>query len=222
MSIRNILRICTPLKLQREYKLKKIRKNVLGSKNLGAFLQSEMISSCAVLDKTTEIADGVFVGDYACIGRHTYIQRGSEVLAARIGNFCSIGTNCHIGMFEHPIENISTSSRLYLRLLNDNVFYNDIPAPTMIGNDVWIGSNSTILGGVTVGDGSVIAAGAVVTRDVPPYAVVGGVPAKIIKYRFEPEKVQKLLDIKWWNWEDDKIIRNKTLFEISKEDIPQE
>lgn len=220
MGIKDILRLCVPAKLQREHKLNQIRKNIFGNK-LGDGIQSVMISPHAVLDITTEIAEGVFVGDFACIGRHTYIQRGSEVLSAKIGNFCSIGTNCHIGMFEHPIENISTSSRLYLRMLKNNEFYNDIPAPAKIGSDVWLGSNSTILGGIVVGDGAVIAAGAVVTRDVPPYAVVAGVPAKIIKYRFKPEKVQELLKIKWWNWEDKKIIQNKTLFEVGKEEMPQ-
>ena len=123
-------------------------------------------------------------------------------------------------MFEHPVDNISTSSRLYLRMLNDKEFYNDIPSPVQIGNDVWIGSNATVLGGITVGDGAVVAAGAVVTKDVPPYAIVGGIPAKVIRYRFEPEKIKKLLEIQWWNWDDETIIKNKPLFEINKNDIP--
>ena len=192
MRFREILRLCIPSKLQREVRLMRIRKLIFGSVNEGKTLQSEMISSHAVLDDTTEIKEGCFIGDYVCIGKHTYIQRGSEVLSARIGHFCSIGTNCHIGMFEHSVDNISTSSRLYLRMLNDKEFYNDIPSPAQIGNDVWIGSNATVLGGVTVGDGAVIGAGAVVTKDVPPYAIVGGVPAKIIRYRFEMVKIQKL------------------------------
>ncbi len=202
-------------------KLKRIRKSILGSANRGGYLQSEMISIHAVLDETTEIADGCFVGDYVCIGKHTYVQRGTEVLSARIGSFCSIGTNCHIGMFEHPVDNISTSSRLYLRMLNDKEFYNDIPSPVQIGNDVWIGSNATVLGGVTVGDGAVIAAGAVVTKDVPPYAIVGGIPAKVIRYRFEKETIKKLLEIKWWNWDDEIIIQNKELFEIKSENLSE-
>lgn len=218
MGLKNILLLCLPSKLYRALKLKQIRKNVLGDKTDGKFIQSIMTSPHAILDNTTEIADGVYVGDYACIGRYTYINRGSEILSARIGNFCSIGTNCHIGIFEHPIENLSTSSRLYLRILDDRDFYYDIPSPAYIGNDVWIGSNSTILGGVTIGDGAVIGAGAVVTKDVPPYGIVGGVPAKLIKYRFEESKINNLLEVKWWNWDDDKIIRNNSLFKIGKND----
>lgn len=186
----------------------------------GGGIQSTLVSTNSRMDESAEIADGVFVGDYVCLGKHTYVQHGSEVLSAQIGNFCSIGTNCHIGMFEHPIENISTSSRLYLRMLKDNEFYNDIPGPAQIGNDVWIGSNSTILGGVKVGDGAVIGAGAVVTKDIPPYAVAVGVPAKVIKYRFSQEKIDQLLKIAWWNWTDEQIIENKEMFELAQDEIP--
>ena len=78
---------------------------------------------------------------------------------------------------------------------------------------MWIGLNVTILGGVTVGDGAVLAAGAIVTKDVPPYAIVGGNPAKIIKYRFSKEQIEKLLKIKWWNWPMYKIFNNINLLE---------
>ena len=111
MDIRLLLKCCIPSKLLREIRLREIRSKVLHQNSGGGGqLQAILISTNAVLDDTTENADGGFIGDYVCIGRHTYIQRGSEVLSARIGNFCSIGTNCHIGMFEHPIGNISTSS----------------------------------------------------------------------------------------------------------------
>ena len=82
----------------------------------------------------------------------------------------------------------------------------------IIGNDVWIGANVIILPGVNIGHGAVIAAGAVVTKDVEPYAIVGGVPAKLIKYRFNAEERQKLLSIAWWNWSLDKIEKNIELF----------
>lgn len=76
-----------------------------------------------------------------------------------------------------------------------------------IGNDVWVGERVQFLEGVTVGDGAIIAAGAVVTKDVPPYAIVGGVPAKVIRYRFSQEQIEKLFEIKWWDWEEEKIRR---------------
>ena len=83
----------------------------------------------------------------------------------------------------------------------------------IIGNDVWIGSHALILGGVKIGDGAVIGAGAVVTKDVPPYAVVGGVPARIIKYRFSQEIIDKLLEIKWWNLPENILKENIKLFQ---------
>lgn len=75
----------------------------------------------------------------------------------------------------------------------------------IIGNDVWIGTNAIILSGVTIGHGAIIAAGAVVTKDVPSYAIVGGNPAKIIKFRFNEAKIKELIEIKWWDWDEDKI-----------------
>jgi acetyltransferase-like isoleucine patch superfamily enzyme len=78
-----------------------------------------------------------------------------------------------------------------------------------IGSDCWIGERTIIMSGVTIGDGAVVGAGAVVTKDVPPFAIVGGVPAKIIKYRFSAEKIAFLLKEKWWDWDDEKIKQNK-------------
>lgn len=85
--------------------------------------------------------------------------------------------------------------------------------PTHIGNDVWIGLEAVILPGITIADGAVIAAGAVVTKDVPPYAVVGGNPATILKFRFCPEIIAALLQIRWWDWTDEKIAANRDLFD---------
>lgn len=88
-----------------------------------------------------------------------------------------------------------------------------------MGNDVWVGCNSVLISGVKVGDGAIIGAGAVVTKDIPPYAIVVGVPARVIKYRFDEEVRERLLQIKWWNWDDEKIKRNIGFF---KSDINME
>lgn len=208
MSLKEFFKALVPSRFVRYNKLKKINKRY----NSKGKIQSVEVDEQARLDCTTEIARDVRIGAHACIGKHTYVQVGTEILSAKIGAFCSIGTNCHIGMYEHPIDNVSTSSRLYLQMLDGKAFYTDIPEPAVIGNDVWIGSNSTVLGGVHIGDGAVIGAGAVVTKDVPPYAVVGGVPAKIIKYRFSPEKIEKLLQDKWWEWDDNAIKQNSEYF----------
>jgi virginiamycin A acetyltransferase len=88
-----------------------------------------------------------------------------------------------------------------------------------IGNDVWIGTNAIILPGVTIGDGAIIGAGAVVANDVPPYAVVGGVPARVLKYRYSDDKIKKLLKIAWWNWSEDKIFSNMDYFYSKVDDF---
>ena len=122
-----------------------------------------------------------------------------------IGNFVSMGSMVTIGNGEHPLKFLSTSPFFYF----DGLGFKDksMPthneysklAPVTIGNDVWIGDGVKIKNGITIGDGAVIGASAVVTKDVPPYAIVAGVPAKIIKYRFDEDIIQELLELKWWN-----------------------
>ena len=90
---------------------------------------------------------------------------------------------------------------------------------TYIGNDVWIGENVTIKDGVKIGNGAVIGTAAVVTKDVPPYAIVAGVPAKIIKYRFDDKKIQLLQDIKWWDWSPEMIYKNLALLTAFDESL---
>ena len=102
-----------------------------------------------------------------------------------------------MGMFEHPVNFASTS--MYISKYQDpNGNWDSVANPPIIEDDVWIGCNATILQGVKIGTGAIVAAGAVVTKDVPPYAIVGGVPAKIIKYRFTEEQIKGLLKTEWW------------------------
>lgn len=148
------------------------------------------------------------------IGNYTSIGRYSKIANTEIGNFCSISWNSSIGVPSHPMDRITSSAFTYRKLFefveNDKNFQ---IKKTCIGNDVWIGCNVTILAGVKIGNGSIIGAGAVVTHDVEPYSIVAGVPAKLIRYRFEKDTIEKLNQICWWNWDDDTIKSNLNIFE---------
>lgn len=129
-----------------------------------------------------------------------------------IGKYCSIAYGATIiASGEHNYRRVANYP--FAARLNGNIDLDTLSKGSVhIGNDVWLGANSTVLSGVTVGDGAVVAAGAVVTRSVPAYAIVGGVPARIIKYRFSPEIIEALLQISWWNWSSKRIEANQDLF----------
>lgn len=165
------------------------------------------------------------------VGAGTY---GYESLAAetghsvkKIGRYCSINASARVAS-NHPLDYVTTSGILYSltslpprELIRAKVEKSSLPATyselpedgfVEIGNDVWIGMNVVILPGIRVGDGAVLGAGAVVTKDVEPYAIVGGVPAKIIRYRYSKEMIDAFLRIKWWDWSIEKIEENLELF----------
>lgn len=142
--------------------------------------------------------------DHATVQDYSYIGPSARVIYAHVGKYCSIAGGACIGMGTHPLKFLSTSP-LFISKHNstghkwsEGVEFEEYKT-LKIGNDVWIGSRAMIMGGLKIGDGAVVAAGAVVTKDVPPYAVVGGVPAKIIKFRFDEETIRKLEKLQWWN-----------------------
>lgn len=124
-----------------------------------------------------------------------YVENGETT----IGNFVSIAKNVHLGYGQHPIDLISTSPRIYRK--NKKYYSPDIAlAPIHIAHDVWIGADVVVMNGVSIGTGSVIGTRSVVTRDIPPYAIAVGVPARVIKYRFNDDIINRLLMSKWWEY----------------------
>lgn len=148
------------------------------------------------------------------IGKYTYgspnIRKWQNDGKLIIGNFCSIGENVTIYLGgEHHTDWVTTYPFGHLHTSKFNLFNGHghpySKGDVIIGNDVWISENVVIMSGVKIGDGAVIANNTHVVKDVEPYSIVGGNPAKLIKYRFSKKQIDKLLEIKWWNWNDDKI-----------------
>ena len=164
------------------------------------------------------------------VGKYSRIGVNCQVTNAMIGNFTAIGKDTVITVGQHPTDYLTSHSIFYKK--GNWGWHDDWIAPidfksdnrVTIGNDVWIGRQCIILDGVNIGDGAIIATGAVVTKDVPPFAVVGGVPAKVIKYKFPQDVIDRLEEIQWWNLPDEKItevvdlfhIKNPTLEDINK------
>lgn len=150
-----------------------------------------------------KIGSGTHLND-TTIGKCTYIV-GAKCSIVNIGAFCSIGPQVLIGgLGIHPTKILSTNPIFYSTKKQCGISFSKTNeftelATTIIGNDVWIGARATILDGIIIGDGAIIAAGAMVTKNIPPYAIAGGVPAKIIKYRFNEEVINELLLWKWWD-----------------------
>lgn len=197
-------------KIRGEYKITR----VLFFKFKRKLSSSELSSLNMNLESSKKIK--LFVSDLKNIGKCTYTHPDLFVAnkeETSIGSYCSLGMRIVLGHGEHPMNYLSTSPFLYLDALGfkdkNMVSHNEflkIP-PIHIGNDVWIGDGVFVKNGITIGDGAIIGARSVVTRDVPPYAIVAGVPARVVKYRFAPEIIEKLLNLKWWD-RDETYVKN--------------
>lgn len=140
------------------------------------------------------------------IGAYSYIGMGTDALVAEIGRYCSVGDTVRLGLTQHPTDHLLTSPVSYKNVFDFHAV--DTPhdawdeiRPVHLGHDVWIGAGATVLGGVRVGTGAVVAARAVVTRDVPPYTIVGGIPARPIRKRFDDRTIARLLALAPWRYD---------------------
>lgn len=184
------------------------------------------VSRCS-FGKYNTIYDNVICKESE-IDDYTYITSGTKISKSKIGKFCSIGPSCKIGLGIHPSTNyvsthpifFSTSRQAQITFVEKNYFQES--KEIFIGNDVWIGANVIIIDGVKIGDGAIVAAGAVVTADIPEYAIVGGVPAKIIKYRFNKSQIYFLHELNWFAKEESWLKENVELFhDINKMQKPK-
>ena len=158
------------------------------------------------------------------LGDFTYVAEKSRLMNTEIGKFSCIGPEVIAGLGVHPSRDFvsthpiffSTIKQVQISFVSDSYF--DEYIPITIGHDVWIGARALIMDGVSIGDGAIVAAGAVVARDVPAYAVVGGVPAKILRYRFDQSEIDYLRDFKWWdkdvNWLRDNALKFHNVHEF--------
>ena len=172
--------------------------------------QSAELRECQ-LGLFTDIGARVLMAECE-LGDYSYVERGAELIYTRIGKFCSIAANTRINALNHPTERVSQHKITYrpneyfLYAKVDKAFREERRDTRVeIGHDVWIGHGAIVMPGVTIGHGALVAAGAVVTKDVAPYEIVGGIPAERLRWRFKKSTREGLMKLNWWDWPHDKL-----------------
>lgn len=191
-------------------------KNYLRISNPTCTIKAASLSRNVEFEKGVAVETGTHLqasltGCYTYINKNCIIDKNTK----SIGRFCSIAYNVKIGLGSHPTDWISSHPFAYdtkYGFVKNGKSFESQKLETYIANDVWIGANSTILAGVKVGNGAIIGAHSLVTKNVEPYSIVTGIPAKHIRYRFSTEVISKLQRLQWWNWDEKKIKENIHLF----------
>jgi len=171
----------------------------------GRIIETNFVLPGVKLGTGVILREGVKVYRNVSIGDHTFVNEGTRIdpNTRSIGKFCSISHGVKIGLGPHPLNFFSTSPVFYLKsrgFVGEDIYDEfEEKGCTEIGNDVFIAANAIVYAGVRIGDGAVVAAGSVVTKDVPPYAVVGGVPARVLRYRFSADLIKRLTESRWWD-----------------------
>lgn len=198
--------------------LKRTVKRILLQRSSGALIEAGVEISQSSLGRSTRIGrDSVVIR--STIGDFSYVGPRSVIASATIGRFCSIASEVHVGTGSHPSRGfVSMHPAFYLSrpelgwsfISKDK---HDEFRPTQIGSDVWLGAKSVIRDGVCVGDGAIIGAGAIVVKDIEPFGIYGGVPARLIRFRFSPEEIADLLESRWWDRDDTWLREHAHLFD---------
>lgn len=167
------------------------------------------------IDKTSKVCSGSHLVNVK-MGKYSYIGNFCTIVNTEIGNFCSIADYCIIGGANHPINWVSTSPVFHegRNIMRKNFAKHEFRTTkkTVIGNDVWIGSNCLIKSGITIEDGAIIGMGSVVTKNVGKYEIWAGNPAKFIRKRFDDDKIEQIINSKWWDWDEHKLYKNAIYF----------
>lgn len=175
-----------------------------------------ILSKEVEVEESVVIEEGVEIGHLKKMSRGLYIGKRTYIGAcSRIGRFTSISFDVKIGLVGHPLNYISTSPVFYAKRrgwLDKNLYDETTQGTVEIGNDVLISANVMILAGVKIGNGAVIGAGSFVNKDVPPYAIVVGSPAKVIKYRFDDDTIKNLEEMKWWDLPKEELLKYESFF----------
>jgi phosphonate metabolism protein (transferase hexapeptide repeat family) len=165
----------------------------------------------AKLGRFTEIGERVVLAECE-VGDYSYVERNAEAIYCTIGKFCAIAANARLNALAHPIERVSQhkityrSNEYFLGAKIDAGFRaKRANSKVTIGHDVWIGHGAVVMPGIAIGHGAVVGANAVVTEDVAPYAIVAGVPARFLRWRFAPKIAARLIALAWWDWDHDRL-----------------